>query len=497
VNVVWFKRDLRVDDHGPLVEACARGKSLPVYVLEDEWLAQPETDAAHVDFLGASLAELRESLRRLGGELVVLRGRLPEVFEDLHRRRPFDGLWSHEETGNAVTYARDLRVKAWAASRGVRWIELPQTGVVRRLRSRDGWAARWTARMSAPPLPPPGRIPVAAVPGLSPGEIPSAATLGLPPSRMRDVQAPGERAAHATLEDFFAGRGRDYATAMSSPNRAWEGCSRLSVYLAFGNISMRRVYRSLLDRRRALEGDRSRDAGVWRRSLAAFEARLRWHCHFMQKLEDEPALEHLNLARSLDGLREEEHDETRFQAWCEGRTGYPMIDACMRCLASTGWLNFRMRAMLVSFAAYDLWLHWRPTGLHLARRFLDFEPGIHWSQMQMQSGTTGINTLRIYSPTKQLLEHDAEGTFVRRWVPELARVPLPLLAEPWRMAPAQQRAARCVIGVDYPAPVVDHGAAVAHARMRLGLARRTEEARAEAARVLRKHGSRRRPRARR
>jgi deoxyribodipyrimidine photo-lyase len=495
MNVVWLKRDLRVDDHAPLAEACARGEVLVVYVFEDEWLTRPETDAAHVDFVAKSLREVREALRARGGMLHVLRGRLPDAFEALYRRRPFTALWSHEETGNAVTYARDLRVKDWAAARGVRWTELPQTGVVRRLRSRDGWAARWTARMSTPPLPPPDRVPAAVVPGLSAsGEIPTAADLGLPPSCARDVQPAGERAAQATLESFFAGRGIDYATAMSSPNSAWDGCSRLSAYLAFGNLSIRRVYRTLLDRRLALEGVVGAAAGRWRRSLAAFEARLRWRCHFMQKLEDEPALEHHNLVRSLDGLREHEHDDARYAAWCEGRTGYPMIDACMRALTATGWINFRMRAMLVSFAAYDLWLHWRPTGLHLARRFLDFEPGIHWSQMQMQSGTTGINTLRIYSPTRQLLDHDPQGVFVRRWVPELGLVPLARLAEPWRMTAAEQRAARCILGVDYPWPVVEHAAAVAAARARLVAARRTEQARAEAARVLAKHGSRLRPR---
>ena len=191
-------------------------------------------------------------------------------------------------------------------------------------------------------------------------------------------------------------------------------------------------------------------------ALRGFAGRLRWHCHFMQKLEDEPQIEHRNFARSCDGLREDDFDATRFAAWCEGATGYPMVDACMRSLCATGWLNFRMRAMLVSFAAYHLWLHWREPGLFLARQFLDFEPGIHWSQMQMQSGTTGINTLRMYSPIKQAQDHDPQGLFIRRWLPELGGVPLANLAAPWTMSPAEQRASGCVIGRDYPAPIVDH-----------------------------------------
>jgi deoxyribodipyrimidine photo-lyase len=192
----------------------------------------------------------------------------------------------------------------------------------------------------------------------------------------------------------------------------------------------------------------------------------------MQKLEDEPEIELRNFARSADGLRPGDDgvamtdlDRERLAAWCEGRTGYPMVDACMRSLRATGWLNFRMRAMLVSFAAYHLWLHWREPGLWLARQFLDFEPGIHWSQMQMQSGTTGINTLRMYSPAKQLRDHDPQGEFVSRWVPE------------W--------------GSDaYPAPIVDERAALAAAKERLFGQRRTGAARAEADAIQQRHGSR-------
>lgn len=167
-----------------------------------------------------------------------------------------------------------------------------------------------------------------------------------------------------------------------------------------------------------------------------------------------------------------------------------MVDACMRSLVATGWLNFRMRAMLVSFASYHLWLHWRQTGLFLARQFLDFEPGIHWSQMQMQSGTTGINTLRIYSPTKQARDHDPEGLFIRRWVPELARVPLPLLAEPWKMDSSDQRLSGCTIGTDYPAPIVEDKAATKAAKDLMYGLRRSNRAREEAAEVQSRHGSR-------
>jgi deoxyribodipyrimidine photo-lyase len=150
-----------------------------------------------------------------------------------------------------------------------------------------------------------------------------------------------------------------------------------------------------------------------------------------------------------------------------------------------------MRALVVSFASYSLWLHWRPTGLHLARHFLDFEPGIHWSQLQMQSGTTGINTLRIYNPTKQAVEQDPRGVFIRRWVPELVGVPPAYVHMPWTMPADVQQAAGCLIGRDYPPPLVDHAAAVREAKRRLAAVRGNSEARDEARDVARRHGSRR------
>jgi deoxyribodipyrimidine photo-lyase len=213
----------------------------------------------------------------------------------------------------------------------------------------------------------------------------------------------------------------------------------------------------------------------------------------MQKLEDEPRLEFENLQRACDGLRESEFREDLFHAWCEGQTGFPMVDACMRCVRATGWLNFRMRAMLASFSAYHLWLHWRRPAIFLARQFLDFEPGIHYSQFQMQSGTTGMNTLRIYSPAKQAVDQDPEGVFIRRWVPELLQVPTEYIAEPHRMPLMLQRMSGCEVGRDYPAPVVDPRAPVEEAKRRLYALRRREDARREAREIQTKHGSRRRP----
>jgi deoxyribodipyrimidine photo-lyase len=224
--------------------------------------------------------------------------------------------------------------------------------------------------------------------------------------------------------------------------------------------------------------------------LRAFASRLYWHCHFIQKLESEPEIEWCNMHRGYDGLRENEFSEERFRALQAGQTGWPMVDACVAMLRETGWLNFRMRAMLVSVAAYPLWLHWRPVGHWLARQFLDYEPGIHWSQMQMQSGTTGINTTRVYNPIKQAQDHDPKGHFVRHWLPHLRAVPDGWILEPWKMPTAVQHRPENNAFLDVPRPIVDLVLTTREAKRRLYERRYQPDVRAGLQAVVERHASR-------
>ena len=221
--------------------------------------------------------------------------------------------------------------------------------------------------------------------------------------------------------------------------------------------------------------------------LRAFGSRLRWQGHFIQKFESEDRMEFEPVNRAYLEMGHHGTPKT-LQAWKEGRTGVPLIDACMRCVVATGYLNFRMRAMLVSFLTHHLDHPWDAGVEHLARCFLDFEPGIHYAQFQMQAAVTGINTIRIYNPVKQGLERDAEGAFVRQWVPELAHLSAPEIHHPWTIPPMQRIWDGDV--TDYPDPVVDLEQAGRAAREKLWAYRKRLEVKDEARRILATHVAR-------
>ena len=469
IDIIWFKRDLRIEDHAPLLQA---GPVLPLYVVEPEYWRLPDTSPRQWQFCRGAVADLAARLAAPGAPLIIRQGEVVAVLEALRQRHGRIALHSHEETGNLWSFARDRRVAAWCRAQGVAWKEHRQFGVIRGLTDRDGWAAGFTRHMAAPVLAAPTRLLATDEP---PGALPDQPWTWNPDDGLRRPQPPGRPAALALLESFFAGRGQDYRRGMSSPASGARVCSRLSPHLAMGSLSLREAWQRV-------RGEMGRPApAIARENTQSLLRRLHWHCHFIQKLEREPALEHRAAHPAAQAARRPTApDDPRLVAWAEGRTGLPFLDACMRSLIAQGWLNFRMRAMVQAVASYQLGLDWQASGTRLARLFTDYEPGIHWPQVQMQSGATGINTPRIYNPVKQGLDQDPDASFIARWVPELAHLPPALRHMPWRGEPP----------AGYPAPVVDLTQAMRAARDRLTAMRGAEGFRRDARVVFDRHGSR-------
>lgn len=500
VNIVWLKRDLRIQDHAALYEASQQSQAtektsvLPVFSWDESVWSSPDYSQQHVAFVRECLISLKKDLQSVGLNLIEYTDGILTFLDTISKTYRITGLYSHEETGNQFTYALDKKVAQWCRNHEVPWHEYSQNGVVRRLKNRDQWHSIWEQRVSMPQYP----IPSVKRPfnhhlrfDSTKGET---SYLNKPQLDKPFRQRGGRELALKTLHSFLNGRASQYRGGISSPISSAEVGSRISPYLAWGVLSVKEVIHALRIQRVLIKQIPNRYPKNLEIGLEAFESRLHWHCHFIQKLESEPEIEYRSLHSALGGIRDETYSDQetiqKLERWKKGQTGWPLVDACMVMLNQTGWINFRMRAMLMSTASYLYWLHWRETGLHLAREFLDYEPGIHWPQVQMQSGTTGINTLRIYNPIKQARDQDPKGEFVKRWLPELKNVPNEWIFEPWLMTPELQRRYGCIIGQDYPAPIISVESAIKIARNKIFTAKRSVIHSEETKNIIHKHASR-------
>ncbi|KCZ56697.1 FAD-binding domain-containing protein [Hyphomonas chukchiensis] len=464
VHVVWFKRDLRVHDHAPLLAAVASGAPvMPLYIFEPAFWSLPEHSGRQFDFMMESLRSLDEALKVRGSALCIRVGEAVQVFAELHKHHGLAAIHAHEEIGLQWSYDRDRAVQRWALKAGIALREQPQHGIMcRHPGSADGWARQWEAWMLAPRAKAPDEIRPAGVPA---GEWPAGDDFRLKPDACPGRQPGGRAEGVELLRSFIASRGRRYRTAMDSPQSAEGACSRLSPHFTFGTVSIREAYQGAMRARAELERDGD---STFAASLDTFLSRLQWHCHFLQKLSDQTTINSRNLHVAPDGLRDRVSDgDPRLEAWISGRTGFPFLDACMRSLNDTGWLNHRMRAMVMAFAAQHLWMDWQQPAARLAALFTDFEAGIHYPQAQKQAGVRGTGIPRIFNPVKQSLDHDRDGDFIRRWVPELSGLSAAHIHAPWDAPKAELARAGIVLGQTYPMRIVDHMAAAREARDRI------------------------------
>ena len=462
-GIHWFRRDLRLRDNLPLRALAERAEEwLPVYVL-DPRLVEPAKGTPRLAFLLDCLERLGDELAGAGIPLVVRAGRPEQVIGELLDATRAT-LLSFGEDVSPFARARDARVREAAERRGARVLSTRddvifaagevRTGAGGAYRVytpfRNRWRQRWLEAPRLPARRP--RLP-RAIPGFSRSPVPTESVR--PGTRL---PAGGERAAARRLARFLAAPVARYAEDRDRPDR--DGTSRLSPYLRFGAISSRACY-AAAEEAAAAEPRARTGAGKWQDELV-------WREFYANVLEENPHVLRRNQRAEFDAL-DWEDDPAGFAAWCAGRTGFPIVDAGMRQLEATGWMQGRVRMIVASFLTKDLLIDWRRGERYFASRLLDFDPASNsggW-QWAASTGTDPQPYFRIFHPTAQGRRCDPEGRYVRRFVPELRGVPVERIHEPW--ASMEGPAA-------YPRPIVDHAERRTMALMRFRRARERKAA---------------------
>ena len=477
-KIIWFRYDLRISENNAFTNAVKDGNVLPIFIF-DKGLFKLETSSSfHLKFIKDSLNDLKNKLRKeYNSNLSIYYGNTNEILKYLIMKYSVSEVYSNRIFKHKYLTDLDKKCENLLSDLNVKWILTNQFGIDLNHRKRFNWSYNWNKFIQTDV-----KFCKFNCKFINTNNDFNYNDIKTNKIDGKLVQPGGRDEAIKLLDSFVETRSENYQKEMSSPISGETACSRLSPHITYGTISLKEIHTQITDKlKRACTINK-------RKSLTAFKSRLAWHCHFIQKLYDEPEIEHKNLNSAFDVLRKD-FNQRHYKAWKKGMTGYPFIDACMRYLEKNGWINFRMRAMLVSFASYQLWLDWKKTSKHLAKLFTDYEPGIHYSQFQMQSGTTGINSIRIYNPIKQSLDQDPNGNFIKEWVPELENIQGKLIHEPWKLTYIDQKSINFKLGKDYPLPIVNNLETTKLAKDRIWKVKKSNEAQELSKLIVQKHAS--------
>ena len=477
-KIVWFRYDLRLEDNEAFIEASKNSNLLPIFIYDKNYFLLDTTSSFHLKFLNQSIEELSKLLKKnFNANLNIYYGDSLQILSNLIDKFKISEIYSNRVVNNNFITNLDLRCEKMFKEKNTNWLRFNQFGIQLNHRVRKDWSKNWNIFIKK-------KIVERKVScKFLNDDFKDFFNVKTNQLNNNHIQKGGRKEALLLLDSFLSDRSENYQKEMSSPITGENSCSRLSPHITYGNLSLKEIFKRTTDK---LKKNISFNH---RKSLIAFKSRLAWHCHFIQKLYDEPEIEYQNLNKAFDGLRENSFNESYFNAWQTGNTGFPFVDACMRYLQKNGWINFRMRAMLVSFASYQLWLDWRETSKYMAKLFTDYEPGIHYSQFQMQSGTTGINLIRIYNPIKQSMDQDPDGNFIRKWVPELKNIQGKLIHEPWNLTYIDEKSLGIKIGKDYPSPIVDNKKTTFFAKEQIWKIKKSKNAKFLSSKIISKHAN--------
>jgi len=431
VKIVWHRRDLRTRDNKALAEAGTQAQ--PLFIFDPDWLNHELVSDHRIEFVLESLKDLNRQYMEKGSRLALMHGNPIEELEELSN--------DHEVVFNMDSnhFRRQKEEKARKKFTGLQNSAVNPEG-----RDRENFDSRMENWFKDKPENQPDKM--------KPNELENTVSLEEIKEKYSvnsDKEKFGEggtKEAEKRL-DLFLDRIEDYSGCISSPSKAEASTSHLSPYIRYGCISPRKVYQQAQEMRKKVDNQRS---------VKMFLDRVVWHQHFNQKIEDNPDLHREAINPVYRDLNKDNYDKELVDAWKNGKTGFPLVDASMRALKQTGWLNFRMRAMTASFFSYILKQWWKTGADHFYKHLIDSDVAINYYQWQMQSGLIGVHANRIYDPTKQVKENDPEGNFIRKYAPELRQVPDKYIAEPWKMPEKIQKECGLKIGRNYPEPVVNY-----------------------------------------